>query len=167
MLKFDFLGENQFSHFCLKSIIFENLNKVNKKIFLVIILIFEQNETLKYFLNIIFSKMTIAEHIRSARQKKKMSQTELAQVAGVNIKSLSRYELGTSVPPADVLAKIAGTLEVTVDSLVGGSSVEVRDKELFSKFREVQDMEDEEYKSMVIRFLDLVIRDAQARRAYA
>jgi transcriptional regulator with XRE-family HTH domain len=44
--------------------------------------------------------MTIAERIRLYRQQKGFSQNELAELSKVNNKSLSRYELGTSIPPA-------------------------------------------------------------------
>jgi transcriptional regulator with XRE-family HTH domain len=38
--------------------------------------------------------MTISERIRLIRQQKNISQNELAKAAGINVKSLSRYELG-------------------------------------------------------------------------
>lgn len=44
--------------------------------------------------------MTISERIRLIRQQKDVSQKALAEMADVNLKSLSRYELGTSIPPA-------------------------------------------------------------------
>ncbi|WP_084097112.1 helix-turn-helix domain-containing protein [Cyclobacterium lianum] len=54
---------------------------------------------------------------------------------GVNPKSLSRYKLGTTVPPADVLKSIADALEVSTDYLVSeNGQVQIKDKELFKKF---------------------------------
>jgi transcriptional regulator with XRE-family HTH domain len=95
-----------------------------------------------------------------------MSQTELAEKAQVNIKSLSRYELGTSVPPADVLKGIADALGVTADALLSDEQAVVRDKELLKKFEAIQDMDDET-KNMVVRFIDLAIRDYKAKQAYS
>lgn len=111
--------------------------------------------------------MTIAERIRLIRQQRKMSQTDLADKSGVNLKSLSRYELGNSIPAADVLKAIADALEVTADTLLSDDQVSIQDKELFKKFEQIQQMEDDEAKKMIIRFLDLAIRDAAARKAYA
>lgn len=110
--------------------------------------------------------MTIAERIRLTRQQKKISQTELAEISGVNKKSLSRYELGTSIPPADALKSIADALGVSTDYLLSDDSVVIKDKELFKKFEVLQNI-DEETKTVVDNFLDLIIRDFKARKAYA
>lgn len=110
--------------------------------------------------------MTIAERIRLIRQQKKLSQTELADKSGVNLKSLSRYEIGTSIPPANSLKSIADALGVTADVLLEDGAVEIKDKELFSRFKAIQQMEDAEEKQMIVRFLDLVIRDHKAKMAY-
>jgi len=110
--------------------------------------------------------MTIAERIRLTRQQKNISQSDLAQKSGVNVKSLSRYELGTSVPPADAVKAIADAMGVSTDALLSDDNVEIKDKGLFEKFRAVQDM-DGETKHMIINFLDLAIRDFKAKQAYA
>lgn len=70
--------------------------------------------------------MTIAERIRLTRQQKNISQKELAELADVNLKSLSRYELGTSIPPADVIKKLADALKVSTDTLLSDDKVTFR-----------------------------------------
>lgn len=110
--------------------------------------------------------MTIAERIRLSRQQRKLSQTELAEKAEVNLKSLSRYELGTSVPPADLLKKIADALGVSADALLSDETYTIKDTELFKKFEAIQDM-DGETKSMILNFLELAIRDHKAKQAYS
>lgn len=111
--------------------------------------------------------MTIAERIRLTRQQKKLSQSELATKAEVNLKSLSRYELGSSIPPADILKKLADALEVSADYLLADSEqVDIKDKELFRKFQIIQDMQGDT-KSMINNFLDLAIRDFKAKQAYS
>ena len=110
--------------------------------------------------------MTIAERIRLTRQQRKMSQTELAEMSGINLKSLSRYELGTSVPPANALKDIADALQVSTDALLSDDQVSVKDKELLKKFQVIQVMEDDT-KSMIVKFLDLAIRDFKAKQAYS
>jgi len=110
--------------------------------------------------------MTIAERIRLARQKEKLSQTDLADASGVNKKSLSRYELGTSIPPADALKAIADALGVSADFLLSDNAVKIKDKELFEKFEVVQEI-DGDIRVVINNFLDMVIRDFKTQKAYA
>jgi len=110
--------------------------------------------------------MTISERIRLIRQQKNISQNELAKAAGINVKSLSRYELGTSIPPANALKAIADSLSVSADALLSDDTVQIKDKELFKKFEAIQEMGDDT-KNMIIKFLDLAIRDYKAKQAYA
>jgi transcriptional regulator with XRE-family HTH domain len=110
--------------------------------------------------------MTIAERIRLIRQQRKLSQTELADRSGVNLKSLSRYELGTSVPPADALKLLADALQVSADSLLTDDVATVKDMELLRKFEVIQELTGET-RSVVNTFLDMVIRDFRTKQAYA
>lgn len=109
--------------------------------------------------------MTIAERIRLYRQQKGLSQAELAEKSTVNNKSLSRYELGSSIPPADALKNIADALGVSADTLLSDDATTIKDVELFKKFEVIQDMNEED-KSIVLRFLDLTIRDYKTKQAY-
>jgi transcriptional regulator with XRE-family HTH domain len=109
--------------------------------------------------------MTISERIRLIRQQKNISQNELAKAAGINVKSLSRYELGSSIPPANALKAIADALGVSADSLLSDDNTQIKDKELFKKFEAIQDMGGDT-KKMIVNFLDLAIRDYKAKQAY-
>ena len=53
------------------------------------------------------------EKLKKARQDAGMSQTELAEKAGVTRRSVFAYENGDSLPRAHVLRKIAAALDVT------------------------------------------------------
>ena len=110
--------------------------------------------------------MAISERIRSSRKAKNISQVELSELSGVSTKSLSRYELGTSIPPADNLKLIADVLGVSTDYLLGEENTTIKDKELMHKFEVIQDMNGEDRK-LINKFLDLAIRDYKARQAYA
>ena len=110
--------------------------------------------------------MTIAERIRLIRQQRKLSQTELAEKSGVNLKSLSRYELGSSVPPADLLKQISDALGVSADALLSDDQISIKDKELLKKFEVIQDI-DGDTKNMILNFLDLAIRDHKAKEVYS
>lgn len=110
--------------------------------------------------------MTIAERIRLYRSQKGFSQSELAKLSEVNNKSLSRYELGTSIPPADALKNIADALGISADALLSDDKVSIKDIELLQKFEVIQEMTGDD-KSIVLKFLDLTIRDFKAKKAYA
>lgn len=112
--------------------------------------------------------MTLGDKLKLARQQKKMSQTELAESSGVMQKNISRYEQDTSVPSAISLKKIADVLGVTTDYLLGEKeeALLVKDKELLEKFRLIQEMTGDT-KLVVDTFLDLVIRDYNAKKAYS
>jgi transcriptional regulator with XRE-family HTH domain len=111
---------------------------------------------------------TLGEKIRIERQKKGMSQIELAKTADVYQKNISRYENGTTDPSATALKKIANALEITADYLLNDTDqkVEIRDKDLLLRFQEIQDMTGKT-KETVITLLDLVIRDFKAKQAYS
>jgi len=111
--------------------------------------------------------MTIAERIRFTRQQQKLAQNELAQKASISTKSLSRYELGTSIPSAENLKAIANALGVSADYLLDDEQIQIKDKELFKKFELIQQMEEGETKKMIKKFIDLAIRDYRAQQAYA
>ncbi|HCR77179.1 MAG TPA: XRE family transcriptional regulator [Chryseobacterium sp.] len=95
----------------------------------------------------------------------KSARSGLAEKSQVNNKSLSRYELGSSIPPADALKNIADALGVSSDALLNDETVAIKDKELLKKFEAIQEMSEED-KALVTRFLDLTIRDFNARKAY-
>jgi len=109
--------------------------------------------------------MTIAERIRLIRQQKNIAQNELAKAAGINVKSLSRYELGTSIPPANILKVIADALGVSADVLLSDDNSQVKDKELLKRFEVIQDMGGDT-KKMIVNFLDLAIRDYKAKQTF-
>ena len=95
-----------------------------------------------------------------------MAQKDLAEKSGINLKSLSRYELDTSIPPADALKLIADALGVTADYLLEDNQAQIKDKELLQKFEIIQEMNGDT-KNVVNTFLDMVIRDFKTKKAYA
>jgi transcriptional regulator with XRE-family HTH domain len=55
-----------------------------------------------------------------ARKRKNLTQKELGDKVGVNNLKISRYERGETIPKADVLKRIATTLGVSMEYLLGG-----------------------------------------------
>jgi len=72
---------------------------------------------------------------------------------------------GSSIPPADALKNIADALGVSSDALLNDNTIAIKDKDSLKKFEAIQDMNEED-KALVTRFLDLIIRDFNARKAY-
>ena len=52
----------------------------------------------------------IARRVRSLREKRKLSQAELASLAGTGQASIARIESGRFIPKLDLLSRVAGAL---------------------------------------------------------
>ena len=62
-----------------------------------------------------------AERMRNAREKRKMSQGDLAKKAGLQASAISHFETANRKPSFDNLRKIGEALNVTTDYLLGRS----------------------------------------------
>lgn len=111
---------------------------------------------------------SLGEKIRTVRQKKGLSQIDLAKAADIYQKNISRYENGTTDPSASALKKIADALGVTADYLLSDTNedIQIKDKDLLLKFHEVQNMTGKA-KETAIALIDLAIRDFKTSQAYA
>ncbi|MDE5818142.1 MAG: response regulator [Lachnospiraceae bacterium] len=63
--------------------------------------------------------MNIGEVIKSKRQKKNLTQAELAGLLKVTPQAVSRWEMGISYPDIAMVPKISEVLRVTADELLG------------------------------------------------
>ena len=86
------------------------------------------------------------ERLRQLREEKKMTQLRLGLKVGASQETISGYEIHKAVPPADMLIKLADTLNTSVDYLLGRtdektfnpvrkSDLTQREQELFELFR--------------------------------
>lgn len=105
--------------------------------------------------------MGFAERLKELRKKRGLSQNELAGLIHVHFTQVSRYERGETKPNAEAMAKLAKALDTTVDYLMSGTSDELAqsaglDKELISRFKQVQELSPEEKKT-VLSLLDAFI----------
>lgn len=63
--------------------------------------------------------MTFAEKLKLARKEKKMSQSALAQAAGISLRTLQNYEMGKRYPASiEITVRLAGALGKDVSSLL-------------------------------------------------
>ena len=61
----------------------------------------------------------LPERLHIAREKRGLSQRELAKLCQLGINQINRYENGVTDPSAKILTSIAQVLEVSTDYLVG------------------------------------------------
>jgi transcriptional regulator with XRE-family HTH domain len=66
--------------------------------------------------------MTIGERIKQLREKASLSQSELANKAGVSVRSLQNWEIGHRTPQLPAAAALAKALGVKLDELMKGVS---------------------------------------------
>ena len=83
-----------------------------------------------------------------ARKEKGLTQRELANRVGVTEVSMSRYVNGARVPKGPIVVNIAKALGVSVDYLVGTSSVKKRQ----TNADRIRNMSDEELAEFLITF---------------
>lgn len=79
-------------------------------------------------------KYEIGSRIRKYREKKGISQTELAQMLGIKNNRVSNWEQGLNRPDADILAKLCYLLDVPPSDLLG---VHLSDDHLSEQERKV------------------------------
>lgn len=61
------------------------------------------------------AELALARRIRLLREKKKLTQAELAERAGTGQAAIARIESGRSVPKLELLVRIAAALGMRVD----------------------------------------------------
>jgi transcriptional regulator with XRE-family HTH domain len=108
--------------------------------------------------------MTLGEHLMILRKQKGFSQGELGKRIGTSGDIVGRYERNVIVPSIEVIMKIADSLEVSIDYLVGKTDFEL-DKTVMQRMMDIQTLNDKE-KEHVLFTLDAMLRDAKTRKAY-
>lgn len=115
--------------------------------------------------------MEFKDRLKEERNRKKLSQNELANTVGVHVTNISRYERGENRPTTDVLKKLADALEVTTDYLMNGSPNDlagesISDKELLSLFKRVNMLSNDK-KKVVKEFLGAFVLQADLKEKLA
>jgi len=109
--------------------------------------------------------MTFGEHITTLRKRKGLSQGELGKAVGTSGDIIGKYERNEVKPSIEVAAKIADALEVSLDFLVGKSSVEVDSKTL-KRLQDIQKLNEQD-RSTVLEMVDAFLRDRKTKKHYA
>ena len=67
--------------------------------------------------------MIFIERLKQLREAKNLTQLRLAMELNVSQETISGYEIGKAVPPAEMLAKLADTLDTSVDYILGRTDI--------------------------------------------
>ena len=108
--------------------------------------------------------MILGKKITEVRKQKKLSQAALGKAIGTSGDVIGRYERGDINPSIDVVLKIAEELEVSVDYLVGNTSMEI-DKKLLKRIEDLSKMPDEE-RTPLFKIIDAYIRDFKNKQSF-
>lgn len=73
----------------------------------------------KHFVSPTFEQNTALTRLKELRESKNLTQAKLAEILGVGRTTITMYEKGAIVPPADILQKLANYFDVSVDYLLG------------------------------------------------
>lgn len=97
-----------------------------------------------------------------------MSQSDLAKIAEVHQKNISKYENDGVIPSAIVLKEIAKALGVTTDYLLGNEldGDIIKDTALLKHFKEVDKMPDD-LKGALLKVIEAYVQNFKAKQAYA
>jgi transcriptional regulator with XRE-family HTH domain len=109
--------------------------------------------------------MTIGEHILILRKKLNLSQAALGKKVDTSGDIIGRYERDIMMPSIEVIMKIADALNVSIDFLVGKTTLEL-DTDTLKRVEEVSKLNNEE-KDKIFMVIDALIRDFKAKRAYS
>ena len=109
--------------------------------------------------------MDFGDNMMLIRKKKGLSQAALGKLTGTSGDVVGRYERGDIKPSIEVVAKIADSLEVSVDYLIGKTDLQL-DKDAVQRLVDVSKLPDDS-KNYVFGLIDMALRDFKAKKAYA
>lgn len=105
--------------------------------------------------------MTFGERITSIRKRKGISQAELGKQAGTSGDLIGKYERDEVKPSIEVAANIADVLEVSVDFLLGKTTMEL-DKATLKRLQDISVLPEKD-KENIFYTLDGLIRAAKLK----
>ncbi len=109
--------------------------------------------------------MSLSDNMLLIRKKKGISQAELGKMIGTSGDVVGRYERGDITPSVEVVSKIADALEVSVDYLLGKTTLEL-DKQAVKRLEDISKLP-EDNKKFVLNLIDMALRDFKVKKAHA
>ncbi|GAB3433057.1 helix-turn-helix domain-containing protein [Niabella aquatica] len=109
--------------------------------------------------------MTLGESLTQVRKRKNLSQADVGKKIGINGDAYGRYERNEVKPTIEMAVKIAQALEVSVDYLVGKTTLQL-DKQALKRLEDISKLP-EENKNFVLNLIDMALRDFKVKKAHA
>lgn len=72
------------------------------------------------------NQLLVGKYIQSLRKQKQLSQKELAEKLGISFQAVSKWENGETLPDVGILLNLADVLDTTVDKILNGGRIVVR-----------------------------------------
>jgi transcriptional regulator with XRE-family HTH domain len=108
--------------------------------------------------------MLLGDNMMLIRKKKGLSQADLGKLIGTSGDVIGRYERGDISPSIEVVSKLADALEVSVDYLIGKTTLEL-DKQAVKRLEDISKLP-EDNKKFVLNLIDMALRDFKTKKAY-
>ncbi len=105
------------------------------------------------------------DRVMLARKEKGFSREELAKMIGTSGPIIGRYERNDMMPSVEIATKIAEALEVSLDYLVGKSSLILKDKSMLDRLEDIAKLPSMKQKEL-FNVLDAYLRDYKTSTAY-
>ncbi|MGB5817168.1 MAG: helix-turn-helix transcriptional regulator, partial [Thermoanaerobaculia bacterium] len=99
--------------------------------------------------------------LRNLRERRGLSQQELADMVGIHLSQLGRLERGVSTPSAETVLALAHALRATTDALLRGDrsgeqELAIGNVRLFERFRALETLDRDEQET-AIKLIDALV----------
>ena len=82
----------------------------------------------------------VGEKIKTYRERKNMTQSEIAEILGVKPTTISKYEAGTLEPNIESLKKLSEIFEISVDELIKDDKFDISNVNILEILKEQKNM---------------------------
>ncbi|MGB5882297.1 MAG: helix-turn-helix transcriptional regulator [Thermoanaerobaculia bacterium] len=109
--------------------------------------------------------------LRNLRERRGLSQQELADMVGIHLSQLGRLERGVSTPSAETVLALAHALRATTDALLRGDrageqELAIGNVRLFERFRALETLDRDEQET-AIKLIDALVAKQKVKEALA
>lgn len=112
-----------------------------------------------------------SDRLRRLREDRQLSQQDLANLTGIHLGQISRYERAIILPSAETAVLLCRALRVSADFLLFGDTtnerpLEIQNVRLLDRFRRLEQMDREE-QEVAIKVIDALIAKDDIRQIAA
>ena len=116
-------------------------------------------------------KKAFGRRLRDIRERRDLSQKQLADLLSTDVMQISRYERGIGLPSLETCVQLAAILKVSTDELLlgrepHGAELEISDVRLLDKFQRLQHLDKRDREAVII-LIDGVLASRAVESAIA